>query len=124
MIVAPVSEAAPARRLATYGAVVELAASRRLESRPGVVSEVFDTGEAARYLRRASTLTAAGVLGSVLLGRRSRIAAAASGVALLAGGLFERLGLLHAGIQSTQDPKYVIEPQRRRISEHGPTRAR
>jgi len=124
MIVAPVSEAAPARRLATYGAVVELAASRRLKSRPGVVSEVFDTGEAARYLRRASRLTAAGVLGSVLLGRRSRIAAAASGVALLAGGLFERLGLLHAGIQSTQDPKYVIEPQRRRISEHGPTRAR
>ena len=39
MIVAPVSEAAPARRLATYGAVVELAASRRLETRLGLVSE-------------------------------------------------------------------------------------
>jgi hypothetical protein len=45
-------------------------------------------------------------------------------VALLAGGVFERLGLLHAGIQSTQDPKYVVEPQRRRIAEHGPTRVR
>ena len=124
MIVAPVSEAAPARRLATYGAVVELAASQRLERRVGVVGEVYSTGPAARYLQRASTLTAAGVLGSVLLGRRSRIAAAASGLALLAGGLFERLGLLHAGIQSTEDPKYVVEPQRRRIAEHGPTRAR
>jgi len=124
MIVAPVSEAAPARRLATYGAVVELAASQRLERRVGVVGEVYNTGAAARYLQRASTLTAAGVLGSVLLGRRSRIAAAASGLALLAGGLFERLGLLHAGIQSTEDPKYVVEPQRRRIAEHGPTRAR
>ena len=124
MIVAPVSEAAPARRLATYGAVVELAASQRLERRMGVVGEVYGTGPAARYLQRASALTAAGVLGSVLLGRRSRIAAAASGLALLAGGLFERLGLLHAGIQSTEDPKYVVEPQRRRIAEHGPTRAR
>jgi formate-dependent nitrite reductase membrane component NrfD len=124
MIVAPVSEAAPARRLATYGAVVELAASQRLERRVGVVGEVYGTGPAARYLQRASTLTAAGVLGSVLLGRRSRIAAAASGLALLAGGLFERLGLLHAGIQSTEDPKYVVEPQRRRIAEHGPTRPR
>jgi formate-dependent nitrite reductase membrane component NrfD len=124
MIVAPVSEAAPARRLATYGAVVELAASQRLERRVGVVGEVYSAGPAARYLQRASTLTAAGVLGSVLLGRRSRIAAAASGLALLAGGLFERLGLLHAGIQSTEDPKYVVEPQRRRIAEHGPSRAR
>ena len=124
MIVAPVSEAAPARRLATYGAVVELAASQRLERRMGVVGEVYGTGPAARYLQRASALTAAGVLGSVLLGRRSRIAAAASGLALLAGGLFERLGLLHAGIQSTEDPKYVVEPQRQRIAEHGPTRAR
>jgi formate-dependent nitrite reductase membrane component NrfD len=124
MIVAPVSEAAPARRLATYGAVVELAASQRLERRVGVVGEVYSTGPAARYLQRASTLTAAGVLGSVLLGRRSRIAAAASGLALLAGGLFERLGLLHAGIQSTEDPKYVVEPQRQRIAEHGPSRAR
>jgi formate-dependent nitrite reductase membrane component NrfD len=124
MIVAPVAEAAPARRLATYGAVVELAASQRLERRVGVVGEVYSAGPAARYLQRASTLTAAGVLGSVLLGRRSRIAAAASGLALLAGGLFERLGLLHAGIQSTEDPKYVVEPQRQRIAEHGPSRAR
>jgi formate-dependent nitrite reductase membrane component NrfD len=124
MIVAPVSEAAPARRLATYGAVVELAASQRLERRVGVVGEVYSAGPAARYLQRASTLTAAGVLGSVLLGRRSRIAAAASGLALLAGGLFERLGLLHAGIQSTEDPKYVVEPQRQRLAEHGPSRAR
>jgi hypothetical protein len=124
MIVAPVAEAAPARRLAIYGAATELAASRRLESRVGLVREAYDTGDAGRYLRRASALTTAGLLGSLLLGRRSRVAAAVSGGALLAGGLFERLGLLQAGIQSTHDPKYVVEPQRRRIAEHGPTRAR
>jgi protein NrfD len=52
------------------------------------------------------------------------VAAALSGVALMAGGLFERLAILHAGIQSTEDPKYVVEPQRRRIKEGGPIRVR
>ena len=114
MIVAPLSEASPARRFAAFGAIVELAASRRLENRLGLVGETFRTGDAGRYLERASTLTAAGVLGSMLLGRRSRLAAVASGAALLAGGFFERLGLLHAGVQSTKDPKYVVQPQRER----------
>ena len=122
MLVAPPEQAAPARRLAAFGAVVELAASRRLENRLGLVGEAYLTGDARQHLQRASTLTAAGVLGSMLLGRRSRVAAALSGAALLAGGLLERLGILHAGIQSTQDPKYVVEPQRRRIEERGPTR--
>jgi hypothetical protein len=123
MIVAPPEQAAPARRLATYGAIVELIASRRLENRLGSgVGEVFLTGDAQRELERASTLTVGGVLGSMLLGRRSRIAAIVSGAALLAGGLYERLGLLHAGVASTKDPKYVVEPQRRRIEERGPTR--
>ncbi len=115
MIVAPVHEAAPARRLAAYGAVVELAASRRLENRLGLVGEAFLTGDAERHLQRASVLTALGTLGSMLLGRRSRAVAVLSGVALLAGGFFERLGLLHAGVQSTKDPKYVVQPQRERL---------
>jgi hypothetical protein len=117
MIVAPPEEASPARWFALYGAVVELAASRRLVHRLGLVGEVFRTGEPHRLLTWASRLTAAGVLGSTLLARRSRPAAVASGAALLAGGLLERLGLLHAGIESTQDPKYVVEPQRRRLDE-------
>jgi formate-dependent nitrite reductase membrane component NrfD len=115
MIVAPVSEASPARRLATYGAIVELAASRRLETRLGLLAEPYLTGDAHRYLQRASTLTAAGTLGGLLLGRRSRVAAVASGVALLAGGFYERLGILHAGVASTKDPKYVVQPQRERL---------
>jgi len=115
MIVAPPHEAAPARRLAMFGAIIELFASRRLESRLGLVGEAFSTGEAGRDLRRASTLTAVGTLGSVLLGRRSRAAAVASGVALLAGGLYERLGLLRAGTASATDPKYTVAPQRQRL---------
>ncbi|MGZ4603377.1 MAG: NrfD/PsrC family molybdoenzyme membrane anchor subunit, partial [Kineosporiaceae bacterium] len=115
MIVAPVTEAAPARRLATYGAIVELAASRRLESRLGLLAEAYDTGEARTYLQRAATLTAAGTLGGMMFGRRSRSAAVLSGVALLAGGFYERLGILEAGRASTKDPKYVVQPQRERL---------
>ncbi len=124
MIVAPPGEAAPARRLAVAGAAGELTASRVMEQRLGMIGETYRTGPAATYLRRASTLTAAGGLGAALLGRRSRVAAAASGLALLAGGVFQRLAILHAGIQSTQDPKYVVEPQRRRMEQNGPTRVR
>ncbi len=107
MIVAPPSEAAPARRLAQYGAIVELAASRRLEARREVALEPYLFGNAGRLLNRASALTAAGVLGSMLAGRRSRVAAVASGAALLAGGMYERLGILRAGVASTTDPRYV-----------------
>ena len=124
MIVAPPGEAEPARRLAVAGAAGELTASRVMEQRLGMIGETYRTGPAASYQRRATALTAAGGLGAALLGRRSRVAAAASGLALLAGGVFQRLAILHAGIQSTQDPKYVVEPQRRRITERGPTRAR
>ncbi|HEX6754788.1 MAG TPA: NrfD/PsrC family molybdoenzyme membrane anchor subunit [Mycobacteriales bacterium] len=118
MIVAPVREAGPARRLAAYGAAVELLASRRMERRLGLVAEALQTGRAGRFLRAAEALTAAGALGGAVLGRRSRTAAVVSGAALLAGGLCERLGVLHAGIESTRDPKYVVEPQRARLAEH------
>jgi formate-dependent nitrite reductase membrane component NrfD len=103
MIVAPVEQAAPARRLAQYGAIVELAASRQLEKRHTAAMEPYLAGEARRRLDRASTLTAAGVLGSMLLGRRSRLAAIASGTALLLGGLYERLGIFQAGVDSAKN---------------------
>ena len=115
MIVAPVAEAAPARRLAIYGAIVELAASGRLESRLGLLAEPYLTGRAHMLLQRAATLTAAGTLGGMMFGRRSRLAAVVSGVALLAGGVYERLGILEAGRASTKDPKYVVQPQRERL---------
>jgi hypothetical protein len=116
MIVAPVVEAGPARRLALYGAAAELLASRRLESRLDLVDEVFHTGAAGTQLQWAQRLTAAGAVGALLLGRRSRLASGISGFALLAGGFLERLGLLNAGRQSSIDPRYVVEPQRARLA--------
>jgi formate-dependent nitrite reductase membrane component NrfD len=122
MVVAPPAQAGPARRMAVAGAAAELAASRLMEQRLGLVGETYRSGKAQRYLRRATSLTAAGGLGAAVLGRRSRVAAAVSGTALLVGSAFQRLAILHAGIQSTEDPRYVVEPQRRRVDERGPTR--
>ena len=119
MILAPVAEAGPARKLALYGAAVELAASRRMESRMGLAGEPFSEGEAGAALKRASMLTIGGALGGALLGRRSRVAAASSGLALLAGGFYERLGLFRAGIASAKDPKYTVIPQRERLRDSG-----
>jgi len=115
MLLAPVSEAGPARALAAYGAVVEVAASARLESRLGLVGEVYTSGPAHRELQRARWLTAGGAAVAVTLGQRSRVAAAVAGIALMAGSLYERLGVLHAGVASTLDPKYVVVPQRERL---------
>ena len=47
------SQASPARRLATYGAIVELAASRRLENRFGLLAEPFTAGATATWSGRA-----------------------------------------------------------------------
>jgi hypothetical protein len=123
MIVAPVAESGPARLFALYGAAVELVASHRLETRPGIVDEVFQTGVAGTQLRWAKRLTAIGAAGAVLFARRSRVAAVASGTALLTGGFFERLGLLNAGRQSADDPRYVVEPQRARLAARADERA-
>jgi hypothetical protein len=102
MIVSPVAEAGPARRLALYGAIVEIAGSRKLEGRGTAAVEPYLGGEAGRRLTRASALTVGGVLGSLLFGRRSRLAAVASGISLLLGGLYERLGIFEAGVESAK----------------------
>jgi hypothetical protein len=65
-------------------------------------------------LTAAKALTGAGALGA-LAGRGNRIAAAASGAALLAGSALTRFGIFEAGRASTLDPKYTVQPQRERL---------
>jgi hypothetical protein len=50
----------------------------------------------------------------VARGRRSRAAAAAGGVLVLAGSALERFAIVSAGRASAADPKYVVGPQRAR----------
>ncbi|WP_369054107.1 NrfD/PsrC family molybdoenzyme membrane anchor subunit [Kineococcus terrestris] len=115
LVLAPPAQTATAARLAALGATAELVAAHRMESAHGIVSEPFHTGRPARFLRAARALTVAGAAGAVL-GRRSRVVAALSGVSLMAGSLLTRVAVFEAGVASTLDPKYVVVPQRERLA--------
>ena len=58
-----------------------------------------------------------GALGTLVLGRRSRAAAVASGLALMAGSACTRFGVFEAGQASARDPKYTVVPQRERLDQ-------
>jgi formate-dependent nitrite reductase membrane component NrfD len=116
MLLTPVREAGPARRFAAVGATAELAASRLMERRLGAVHEAYTTGKAHQLRTWAEYLTAAGLIGTVVAGRRSQALSAASGLVLLAGSLLQRLGIFEAGVASTKDPRYIVLPQRQRLT--------
>ncbi len=118
MLCAPVAEAGPARRLALGAAVAELAIERRMEHSMGLAAEPLHAGRAGQLMAAARALTVVGGLGS-LLARRSRVAAAVSGVALLAGSACTRFGIFEAGQASAHDPKYTVVPQRERMVAEG-----
>lgn len=114
MIVAPVEEAGPARGAAVFGAAVELTAIQVMERKMGFTARPLRTGTAGNLMRAAEILTATGAaLG--LVGGRSRIVSAIGGAACLAGSACTRFGIFHAGVASTEDPEYVVRPQRERI---------
>ncbi|WP_202918111.1 NrfD/PsrC family molybdoenzyme membrane anchor subunit [Streptomyces cavernae] len=117
LVLGPRSENSPARHAAAVAAVGEIAAHRALERRLGLVGETYRDGRAGTLLRAARALTFGGALGATLLGGRHRAAAAASGLALLAGSAFTRFGVFAAGIASAEDPKYTVRPQRERLEE-------
>ncbi|MFC5824533.1 NrfD/PsrC family molybdoenzyme membrane anchor subunit [Nonomuraea insulae] len=113
MLAAPVSEAGPARRAALLGAAVECVAATRMERRLGPLAEPL---KRSGLLRLGEALALAGAVTGVTLGRRSRIAAMAAGAALLAGSACTRFGIFKAGMESANDPRYTVQPQRRRLA--------
>ncbi|BBH71699.1 polysulfide reductase [Actinoplanes sp. OR16] len=115
LIAAPVSQAAPARRMAVLGAAMELYGAHRVETTKGILSEPYARGRPGRLLRAGRALTALGVAGAVL-GRRSRVVSALSGASLLAASLATRFGIFEGGIASAKDPKYTVGPQRERLA--------
>ncbi len=114
MLGTPVSQAGPARRIAAFGAVVDLCAGTLMRQRLGMVAETYERGRAGRLARAARGLTVAGALGGLVFGRGNRAAAAVCGAALLAGSLCARLGVFEAGLASARDPRYTVVPQRTR----------
>jgi formate-dependent nitrite reductase membrane component NrfD len=123
MVTAPLDQARPARVFAAVGAAGELVASRVMEHRMGMIREVYHQGAAGRRRHSAELLTVAGLAGTVLVGGRSRIGAAASGAALLCGSALQRFGVFEAGVASTKDPRYVVVPQRERLDAEARDRA-
>ena len=118
-IAVPPAEAAPARRLAVGGALIENALMVAMEKRLGMIGEPYKQDEAGRYakLAKACTLGGAGLL--ALSGRRSRLASIAGGALVLGGEAALRWSVFKAGFQSARDPKYTVIPQRERVDARG-----
>lgn len=115
LIVGPVGEAAPARRLAIAAVGAELVASQALERRVGaLVGEPLSDGASGRLLQTSRALALAGATSAALIAPRSRAAAIVAGAALLAASACTRFGIFEAGRASAADPKYVVIPQRER----------
>ncbi|MEU8229050.1 NrfD/PsrC family molybdoenzyme membrane anchor subunit [Actinoplanes sp. NPDC048967] len=115
LLAAPAGQAGPARRMAVLGAAMELYGAHRVETTKGILSEPYTEGKAGKLLRAGRTLTALGVAGAVL-GRRSRVVSALSGLSLLTASLATRFGIFEGGLASARDPKYTVLPQRERLA--------
>jgi hypothetical protein len=116
MLGAPADQAAPARRLAVGGALLELAMSHRMDADMGIAAETLHTGKAGRLLTASKALTSVGAVGAACLAGRSRFVAALTGAALLAGSACTRFAVFEAGQESARDPKFTVVPQRERLN--------
>jgi formate-dependent nitrite reductase membrane component NrfD len=116
MVTTPVAETAPARKLAVIGVIGDLAATQVMHRRMDpVAAEPLHDGRPGALLRLSEGLAVAGGIGTLLGGRRRGVAAAA-GLALMAASVLTRFGIFEAGIRSAKDPRYTIEPQKRRLA--------
>jgi len=116
MVTTPVAQTAPARKLAVLGVVGDLVATQVMRQRMDpVAAEPLHDGRSGALLRVSEALAVAGGIGTLLGGRRRGVAAAA-GLALVAASALTRFGVFEAGIRSAKDPRYTIEPQKRRLA--------
>jgi hypothetical protein len=115
MVLTPVAQTGPARRMAVAGAAMEIVAAERLLDRLGMVGEPYRTGRPGRLMSVSRTTTAVAAGATLLLGRRSRVVSVAAGAAFVAASVMTRFGVFEAGIASARDPKYTVVPQRERL---------
>lgn len=124
MITTPPGEAGPARNLVMIGVVGDVVATRLMEKRMDpVAAEPLHHGTPGKLMRWAERLAVAGGVGTlvaeVVSRRRTQVAARAlsvvSGAVLVAASACTRFGVFEAGLESAKDPRYTMEPQRRRL---------
>jgi len=124
MITTPTGQAGPARALALAGVAGDLVAMKAMERRMDpVAAEPLHQGRPGWLMRWSERLAIVGGIGTVAAGvaartapRASRWVAAASGAALVTASAFTRFGVFYAGKDSALDPRYTIEPQKRRLA--------
>jgi hypothetical protein len=112
----PAKHAAPARRLAVGGAIVEAAAKELMERRLGAVGEPYRTGVAGVLARGSKALVTAGAALVAARGANDRRAALAGSALITAGAVCARWSVFRAGFQSAADPSYTVDPQRERVA--------
>jgi polysulfide reductase-like protein len=122
LVAAPLGEHAPARNLALLGLAAEATAFELMTRRIGLVAEPYRQGRGGAYVRAGQVLSVLGAAGAIL-GRRNRVIAGLSGAALLAASAATRWGVFHAGLDSANDPKYTVVPQRQRLARREEQRA-
>lgn len=115
MIMVPRSETGPARTVAAVGAAAEIVIGEVMMNRLGDLGEPFHSEPAHTFHKWSKILTIAGGAGAVVLGG-TRVGAILSGLALLGGSAATRFGVFEAGMDSANDPKYTVVPQRARAA--------
>lgn len=116
LLLTPRSQNAPARRMLIAGTALELVAGEVMERGLGIVADPYRTGPSGRLMTMAKAGAAAAAVLSLGAGR-SRPAAILAGAAAVSASALTRFGIFEAGRASTQDPKYVVTPQRQRLAE-------
>jgi hypothetical protein len=108
----PPRHAAPARRLAVAGALLESGTKELMEHRLGERGEVYKQGKASLFSQVSRGCIAAGVVLAATKAESSRAAAVAAGALLSVGAASARMSIFRAGFQSAADPEQVLRPQR------------
>lgn len=118
---APPASAGSARRMMIAGALGMAGTANAMEKRLGTfMAEPYERGKGGAFKRTSAFLSIAGAAVGIA-GGRSRTATRAAAAMVALGGMFERFAIFAAGKQSAQDPKYTLEPQRKRLDERGRT---
>lgn len=115
MVTTSPAQAGPARLLALMGVAGDLIALTwtKKDMHP-LEAEPLEIGHAGKLMHLSEACVIAGGVGTALVGR-NRVGAIVSGACLVAGSALTRFGVMDAGHASTQDPKYVVEPQKARL---------
>lgn len=112
----PVAHAAPARAMAVAGGLLEAGASAFMEHRlDHRIAASYEAPGVRRLNLGARACALGGALAMATLGHRSRPAAVAAGVTLMAGSALERWAIFRAGQVSAKDPIQTVGPQRDRV---------